>query len=270
MRTEHVLLRTTSIRFPVLLAALLWAPGIALPASAQESRLPELLVLAAASLTDVLDKLSADWTRSSGIAIKLSFAASSALARQIEAGSPADVFVSADQQWMDYLAERRLIDAASRRDLVGNSLVLIAPSDSQVRLTLKRGVDLMAALGSGRLATCDPASVPVGRYARSALESLGVWDRLKDRLVPADNVRGALNFVARGEVPLGVVYATDARAEQSVRIVATFPAGSHAPITYPAAKTAAGRPEALGYIAYLSGKEAIVTWKEYGFQELGK
>jgi molybdate transport system substrate-binding protein len=192
------------------------------------------------------------------------------LARQIEAGGQADVFVSADQEWMDYLAERQLIEAASRRDLVGNSLVLIAPADSQVRLTLKPGVDFSHALGQGRLATGDPATVPVGRYAKAAFESLGVWDQLKDRLVPADNVRGALNFVARGEVPLGVVYATDARAEKGVRVVATFPAGTHAPIAYPAAKTRVGRPESIGYLTYLSGTDARLIWKKYGFQELAK
>jgi molybdate transport system substrate-binding protein len=147
---------------------------------------------------------------------------------------------------------------------------LIAPADSKVRLNLAPGVSFAAALGKGRLATGDPAAVPVGRYAKSAFESLGVWDQLKDRLVPADNVRGALNFVARGEAPLGVVYATDAKAEKAVRIVATFPENTHAPITYPAARTSTGRPESIGYLTYLSGAAAEITWKKYGFQELTK
>lgn len=242
----------------------------ALPATARETKGSELLVFAAASLTNVLEELSVDWTRQSGVPVKLSFAASAALARQIEAGSRADVFISADEEWMTYLAQHRLIDAASRRDLIGNSLVLIAPADSKVRVTLKPGVDLAAALGNGRLATGDPASVPVGRYAKAALESLGVWEPLKDRLVPADNVRGALNFVARGEVPLGVVYATDAGAEKAVRVVATFPAATHPPIVYPAARTSAGRRDSIGYLAYLGGARAAVIWKKYGFQELGK
>jgi molybdate transport system substrate-binding protein len=238
------------------------------PAPARDPQPPALLVFAAASLTNVLEELSAEWTRQSGVPVKLSFAASSVLARQIEAGSPADVFMPADQDWMNYLAQRRLIDAASRRDLVGNSLVLIAPADSKVTITLARGVDLGAALGNGRLATGDPATVPAGRYARAAFESLGVWERLEDRLAPADNVRGALNFVARGEAPLGVVYATDAQAESAVRVVATFPAATHPPITYPAAKTSAGRPDAIGYLAYLSSAPAATIWTKHGFQEL--
>jgi molybdate transport system substrate-binding protein len=241
------------------------APSRAL---AEDVKRPELLVFAAASLTGVLDELSADWTRQSGVAVKLSFAASSTLARQIAAGSRADVFVSADRAWMDYLTERRLIDPASRRELAGNSLVLIAPADSRVELTLTRGVSFSAALGTGRLATGDPSSVPVGRYAKAAFESLGLWDQLEGRLVPADNVRAALNLVARGEVPLGVVYATDAKAEKAVRIVATFPENTHAPINYPAAKTSIGRPEAIGYLTYLGGAEAESIWKKHGFQEL--
>jgi len=263
-------MRFTQSRMAATLAVLITFLCAASRAPAREPEKPELLVFAAASLTNVLEELSADWTRRSGVPVKLSFAASSALARQIEAGGHADVFVSADREWMDYLADRELIDGASRRDVVGNSLVLIAPADSKARVTLTRGVDLTAALGAGRLATGDPATVPVGRYARAALQSLGAWNVLKDRLVPADNVRGALNFVARGEVPLGVVYATDARAEKAVRVVATFPADSHAPIVYPAAKTAVGRPEAIGYLTYLSGTTAVVTWKKYGFQELAK
>jgi molybdate transport system substrate-binding protein len=237
---------------------------------AADAKRPALLVLAAASLGDVLGELSADWTRQSGVPVKLSVAASSVLARQIEAGNEADVFISADREWMDYLAERKLVDVGSRRDLAGNSLVLIAPADSRIALTLRRGVNIAAALGKGRLATADPATVPAGRYARAAFESLGIWDQLKDRLAPADNVRGALTYVARGEVPLGVVYATDAKAEKAVRIVATFPANTHAPIVYPAALTAAGRPRAIGYLTYLSSADAGITWKKYGFQELTK
>jgi molybdate transport system substrate-binding protein len=252
-----------------LLAALI-LPSSAHATEPGEPGKPELLVFAAASLTDVLGDLSAAYTERSGVAVKLSFAASSTLARQIEAGGRADVFISADRQWMDYLAHRRLIDVASRRDLVGNSLVLIAPADSRVRLTLKPGVDLAAALGDGRLATGDPASVPVGRYAQAALQSLGIWDGLKNRLVPADNVRGALDFVARGEVPLGVVYSTDAKAEKAVRVVATFPSNTHAPITYPGAVTTVGQPDSIGYLAYLSRADAATTWKKYGFQELRK
>jgi molybdate transport system substrate-binding protein len=241
-----------------------------MPIPAADPQKPELLVFAAASLTNVLEELSAEWTRQTGVPVKLSFASSSALARQIEAGGRADVFLSADQEWMDYLVQRQLVDTRSRRDLVGNTLVLVAPANSKITITLGPGVSFARALGTGRLATGDPATVPVGRYAKAAFESLGIWDQLKDRLVPADNVRGALNFVARGEVPLGVVYATDAKAEKAVRVVATFPANTHLPITYPAARTANGRSEAIVYLTYLSGSDAGLTWKKYGFQELGK
>jgi len=254
-----------------LVAALALLGSLAVaPAGADEAKPRELLVFAAASLTDVLDELSKDWTRRSGVPVKLSFAASSALARQIEAGGRADAFVSADEEWMDYLADRRLIAAGSRRDLAANSLVLIAPADSTLGLRLRAGMDLGAALGNGRLATGDPDTVPVGRYARAAFQALGVWGQVKDRLVPTDNVRGALNFVAHGEVPLGVVYATDAKAEKAVRIVDTFPAETHAPITYPAAATAGARPETIAYLTYLSGADAAITWRKYGFGEFSR
>jgi molybdate transport system substrate-binding protein len=243
---------------------------LSLLAHAGNAAPPRLLVFAAASLTDVLKELSADWTRRSGMPVELSFAASSVLARQIEAGGSADVFISADQPWMDYLAERRLIEPSSRRDLIGNVLVLVAPADSEVRAVLRRGMNIDALLGGGRLATGDPDSVPVGRYARAAFESLGLWDQVRSRLVPTDNVRGALNFVARGEVPLAVVYATDARVEKAVRIVATFPATTHPPITYPGARTAAARPEASGYLAYLAGPDAATIWNKHGFRELSR
>lgn len=262
-------MRTIPTRFIASIAAAIVALATASPAPAQERTEPGLLVFAAASLTDVLCELSAAWTRRSGIPVKLSFAASSALARQIEAGGRADVFISADRPWMDYLARHGLIDVASRRELAGNSLVLIAPADSPVRLRLERGVDFAAALGTGRLATGDPATVPAGRYAKSAFESLGVWPQLEHRLAVADNVRGALDFVARGEAPLGVVYATDAKAETAVRVVATFPAGTHPPITYPAAVTAVARPASRAYLSYLGGADAMTTWKKYGFPEPG-
>jgi molybdate transport system substrate-binding protein len=258
-------------RLAALLAALLgFSLSAPAPAAAAEAQQPGLLVFAAASLTNVLEEISTNWTRRSGVPVKLSFAASSALARQIEAGGKADIFISADEDWMDYLGQRTLIAPATRREIAGNSLVLIAPADSKARITLRPGVRLDAVLGTGRLATGDPETVPAGRYARSALQSLGVWDQLKDRLVPADNVRGALNFVARGEVPLGVVYATDAKAEKAVRIVATFPEDTHAAITYPAAATSLARPESIAYLTYLSGADAAITWKKYGFQELRK
>jgi molybdate transport system substrate-binding protein len=237
---------------------------------ADEPRQPEILVFAAASLTNVLGDLSTEWQKTSGVAVKLSFAASSVLARQIEAGGKADVFISADQEWMDYLQTRDLIDKATRRNLVGNRLVLIAPADSKIELKIAPGFPLANALAGGRLATGDPDTVPVGRYARSALTTLGVWDAIQDKLVRADNVRGAMMFVARGEVPLGIVYTTDALVDPKVRIVDTFPANTHAPITYPAAAVTGARGEAKTFVEFLGGAAARDTWKKYGFVELGK
>ena len=253
---------------PLLLACVLGASAGS--TQAEEPKKPQLLVFAAASLTNVLGELAGAWEKSSGVTVKLSFAASSVLARQIEAGGNADVFISADQEWMDYLQARNLIAQPSRVNLVGNRLVLIAPADSKIELEIRRGFDLAGALAGGRLSTGDPDTVPVGRYARSALMSLGVWDQVADRLVRADNVRGAMNFVARGEAPLGIVYATDAQIDQKVRVVATFPDNSHSPITYPAAATANAGPDAAGFLAFLRSKEAAPLWKKYGFLELAK
>lgn len=253
------------------LSALVAAPLLlALPARAQEAPKPELLVFAAASLTNVLGELSPAWTQSSGVNVKLSFAASSVLARQVEAGGNADVFISADQEWMDYLSQRGLIEKSTRRDLVGNRLVLIAPADSTVDLRIAPGFDLAGALRGGRLATGDPDTVPAGRYARSALVSLGAWDEMADRLVRADNVRSAMMFVARGEVPLGIVYTTDALVDKKVRIVDTFPENTHAPITYPGATIRGSNTAAASYVAFLAGPEAAAVWKKYGFLELKK
>lgn len=239
------------------------------PAHAGEQK-QELLVFAAASLTDVLGELSKRFERRGGVPVKLSFAASSVLARQIEAGGKADVFISADQEWMDYLQQRDLVDARSRRDLVGNRLVLIAPADSKVELRIAPGFPLTAALRGGRLSTGDPGTVPVGRYARAALVSLGLWDELRDRLVPADNVRSALMFVSRGEAPLGIVYETDARVDSGVRIVDTFPENTHPPITYPGAVTIGPNNYAISYLEFLSKPESQDTWGQFGFRELEK
>jgi molybdate transport system substrate-binding protein len=244
---------------------------LALPAGARETERPHLLVFAAASLTDVLGDLSKRFERQAGgVPVKLSFAASSALARQIEAGGQADVFISADQEWMDYLQQRGLIEAPSRRDLAGNYLVLIAPADSTVDLRIAPGFPLVAALGGGRLATGDPDTVPVGRYARAALASLGLWDEVRDRLVRADNVRSALMFVARGESPLGIVYASDALADSRVHIVDTFPETTHSPVSYPGATTRGARAEAIAYLDFLASPAVSQTWRRFGFRELKK
>jgi molybdate transport system substrate-binding protein len=244
----------------LLIAAVLASATHAAPPPRQE-----LLVYAAASLTDALGELARGWESSSGVQVRLSFAASSLLARQIEAGSRADVFVSADEKWMDYLASRGLVADSTRRDLVGNRLVLIAPAGSLLRLELTPGFPLADALGNGRLSVADPDTVPAGRYARAALASLGVWQHVEDRLARADNVRGALNFVARGETPLGIVYATDAWTARGVRVVGTFPEDSHPPIRYPAAATKSAGAEASAFLAFLGSSEAGAVWRRHGF-----
>jgi molybdate transport system substrate-binding protein len=229
---------------------------------------PELLVFGAASLTEALDEVGSGYTRDTGQTVKFSYAASSALARQIEAGARADVFLSADTEWMDYLQARKRIDPESRRDLLSNRLVLIAPAASDSRLEIAPGFPLAQALGTGRLATGDPDYVPVGRYARAALMSLGVWNDVAERLVRAENVRAALAFVSRGEAPFGIVYATDARVDAGVRVVGTFPESSHPPIVYPVAVTAEARPGASRFLEFLSSPAARDTFRRHGFVSL--
>lgn len=228
---------------------------------------PELTVYAAASMTNAMQDIADRYQRETGVAIKLSPGASSALARQIEAGARADLFVSADQEWMDYLAARQLIDAASRRNIAGNRLVLIAPADSEVALQIAPGFALAAALDGGRLAIADPSAVPAGRYSQAALTHLGVWDSVANRLANADNVRAALAFVARGEAPLGIVYATDAKIETRVRVVGMFPAHLHPPITYPAALPVGARAGARAFLDYLGEAASRATFANHGFTE---
>ncbi|RNF85922.1 molybdate ABC transporter substrate-binding protein [Montanilutibacter psychrotolerans] len=230
-----------------------------------------LTVFAAASLKESLDEAALAYQRETAQPVRVSYAASSALARQIEQGAPADVFLSADLDWMDYLQQRRLIDVASRRNLLGNSLVLVAPHTSALGpITLRAGVDLRPALGADdRLALALTGSVPAGKYARAAFVSFGVWQQLQPRVAEAENVRAALMLVARGEVPLGVVYASDARAEPKVRVLAGFPPGSHAPIVYPAARIAASRhPRAGTFVRWLSGPTAAAIFRRHGFMVL--
>lgn len=257
------------------------APAVATPASTRlatpatlaaeggevtAGRAPEpLLVFAAASLTDALGEVDRAFTTRTHIAVRASFAASSVLAKQIEAGAPADVFFSADLGWMDYLQKRGLLKAGSRRDVLGNALVLVAPADSPVHLRIAPRFDLAGALGGGRLATGDPDSVPVGQYARAALTQLGVWDSVAARLVRAENVRVALEYVARGEAALGIVYRTDAQAEKRVRVVDTFREDTHPPITYPAVVTAGARAQAPQFVDFLSSHEAREIFTRYGF-----
>jgi molybdate transport system substrate-binding protein len=255
-------------RWLLVCACLLAMPGLPVPVFAADTDSGPITVFAAASLTNALQDLGDAFTKETSIAVKFSFAASSALARQIENGAPADVFFSADLEWMDYLQTRNLIQQRSRHDLLGNRLVLIAPVDSKIELKIGPNFPLAAALRKGRLATGDPDSVPVGRYAQSALTTLGVWKDTQDRLVRADSVRSALAFVDRGEAPLGIVYETDARVDKNVRVVGIFPDDSHPPIVYPIALTTAAKPNAAKFVAYVRGPAGDVAFKAYGFTPL--
>ncbi|WP_312163089.1 molybdate ABC transporter substrate-binding protein [Phenylobacterium sp.] len=245
-----------------LIAALVAASLMATAAHAAP-----VTVFAAASLKNALDEVGAEYEKSGGEA-RFSYAASSAIARQIEQGAPADVYVSADTDWMNYLAERNLIVAASRRDLLTNRLALIAPADSKVALKVGKGMPLAKALGPGRLAVAGP-DVPAGKYAKASLTALGVWDGVSDKLAQAENVRAALQFVARGESPLGIVYDTDAKVEPKVRIVGLFPEGTHPKIVYPAAVVASSRnPDAARFLAFMSTPKAAEVFRKYGFTVL--
>ena len=243
-----------------MLAILACGPGLA----AEPAGRP-VTVFAAASLTNVLSQLAEDFTKSTGVPVRFSFAASSTLARQVEAGAGADVYFSADQEWMDYLEQRGRIQKSSRHNVVGNRLALIAPAGSTLELKIAPGFPLAGALGEGRLATGDPDSVPVGRYARQALTRLGAWSEVADRLVRAEDVRHALMFVARGEAPLGIVYETDARLDQRVRIVSLFPADSHQPITYPVALTTGAQVDAERFIEFVRGERGRTVFERFGF-----
>ncbi|WP_375395898.1 molybdate ABC transporter substrate-binding protein [uncultured Sphingomonas sp.] len=241
----------------------------ATPAAAQTQ--PPLTVFAAASLTNALTEIGKAYTAKTGQPVRFSFASSGVIARQIEAGAKADLFFSADTEWMDYVQTRGLIDPSTRRDLLRGRLALIAPAASTVRLTIKPGFALAAALGAkGRLSTGDPDSVPAGRYARAALTSLGVWPTVADRLVRADNVRTALTYVAHGEAPLGIVYETDAAIEPGVRIVGFFPEASHAPIVYPVAITKTAAPGSADFYRFATGPAARAIYAKYKFQPIGR
>lgn len=250
-------------RLLMTLAALIWCVPSA--GASDEGAEDGLLVFAAASLTDVLGEIGKVYESTTGKRVKFSFAASSALARQIEAGARADVFVSADREWMDYLADRKLIAAASRRNVAGNRLVLIAPADSTARIEVIDGLDLRSTLGERRLAIADPDIVPAGRYAKAALEALHGWSGVSDRLARAENVRVALAYVATGEAPLGIVYETDARVEPRVRIVGTFPAESHPEIRYPAALTSVAGGDARGFLDFLGNFQPRAAFTRHGF-----
>ncbi len=250
-------------------AALLAAMVPLVPAAAQDK---SVTVFAAASMKNALDDANAAFAKATGIKVVASYAASSALARQIESGAPADVFVSADLKWMDYLTEKKLVSAGSRVNLLGNKLVLIAPRDSKLdKITIAKPFDLARLAGDGRIAVADVKAVPAGLYAKAALEALGGWKAAEPKLAMAENVRATLAFVARGETPVGLVYETDARVEPKVKIVGMFPDGSHPPVIYPVAAVAASNnAEAARYLAFLRSAAAKTIFETYGFSFLIK
>lgn len=246
--------------------------GLAAPPRPGWAQGTESTVFAAASLTDVFKALGEQWTARGNPVPRFSFAASSTLARQIEQGAPADVFASADEQWMDYLQQRQLIVDATRTSPIGNALVLVAPANAAMPVTLAKDTDLAGMLGAdGRLATGDPAHVPVGIYAQQALTWMGQWDTLNPRLARADSVRSALLLVERGEAPYGIVYGTDAAIAPNVRVVGIFPAESHPPVTYPFALTrrAVDNVAAKALLAFLTGPDSQETYRRFGFSLRG-
>ncbi|MEA2951748.1 MAG: molybdate transport system substrate-binding protein [Alphaproteobacteria bacterium] len=250
----------------ICLAAML----AAVPASAQPAP-SSITVFAAASLKNALDDLNAAFTQRSGINVVASYAASSALIKQIEQGAPADVFISADVDWMNYAAQKKLINDKTRFDLLGNRLVLIVPKDSPLdKLAIGPGFDIAKLAGDGKIAMGDVRAVPAGMYAKAALEKLGAWTAAEPKIAMTENVRVALTLVARGEAPLGIVYETDAKAEPEVKIIGQFPANAHPPIIYPAAATKEAKPEAAKYLAFLRSATALVIFERYGFTYLVK
>ena len=247
----------------VMVSASAWSPAIA------EDK--TLTVFAAASMKNALDEIDTAFTAGTGVKLSASYAASSTLAKQIEQGAPADIFVSADTDWMDYAVGKRDINESTRVNLLGNSIVLIAPKDSRIdNVAIAPGFDLASLAGDGRIATGDVRSVPVGKYAKAALEKLGAWEAAEPKFAMAESVRAALTLVARSEAALGIVYSTDARVESGVKIVATFPADTHPPIIYPVAATATAKPEARQYLDYLHSSAAKAVLEKYGFIYLVK
>jgi molybdate transport system substrate-binding protein len=246
----------------LVLSAVLWAPS----ARAQGR---DLLVFGAASLKNALDDADALYQHDSGHKVVVSYGASSTLAKQIENGAPADIFISADLDWMDYVAQRKLIKADTRSNLLGNKLVLVAPADSQINLSIGPNFPLAQALGNDRLAMADPGSVPAGKYGKAALEALGVWSQVESRVAPAQDVRATLLLVSRGEAPLGIVYQTDAAADKGVKVVAAFPESTHPPIIYPIAVIASSaNPDAVAYVSFLKSPAAKPAFQKQGFDLL--
>ncbi|WP_342109015.1 molybdate ABC transporter substrate-binding protein [Methylobacterium sp. SI9] len=265
-------MRLTRRSLAMLALGVLALSPASLPAQADEP----VVVFAAASLKNALDDATAAWAKQTGKTVRISYAGSNALAKQIEAGAPADLFISADQAWMDHVERAGLLKPGTRSDLLRNALVLIAPgpkrsaSDPQVALAPDLGTTLSKLLSGGKLAMATIDAVPAGKYGKAALTKLGAWDAVKGQVAQADNVRAALLLVARGEAPLGIVYATDAAADPSVQVLATFPADSHPPIVYPAAVIKdSANPDATVLLGYLRGPAARGAFERQGFSVVG-
>jgi len=255
-----------TVRQAVVATSIALVSAAAPPATLAQER--TITIFAAASLKNALDDINAAFTKKTGIKVVTSYAASSQLMKQIEQGAPADVFASADLDWMDYGLQKKLVQDHTRVNLLGNKLVLIAPKDSKTTLDLKPGSDLAKTLGGGRLAVANVDSVPAGKYGKAALQKLGLWDSVSGSLAQAESVRAALLLVSRGESPLGVVYATDAASDPNVRTVADFPADSHPRIVYPVALTLKAGPAAAGFLDYLKSAKAAPFFKAQGFRVL--
>ncbi|HWG81249.1 MAG TPA: molybdate ABC transporter substrate-binding protein [Stellaceae bacterium] len=247
-------------------AAVLAVVAAGAPARAQAG---DVLVFAAASLKNAMDDAVSAFEKTGGDKVRVSYGASSALAKQIEAAAPADMFVSADLAWMDYLQQRSLIQPQTRKSFLGNRLVMVEPATSDLEIDIAPNFPLAKLLGGGRLAMADPDAVPAGKYGKAALETLGVWRSVEGKLARAENVRAALFFVARGEAPLGIVYQTDAAAENGVRIAGVFPESTHKPIVYPIALTSSSKnPAAAKFLAFLESPAAKPLFERQGFTVL--
>ncbi|WP_455270054.1 molybdate ABC transporter substrate-binding protein [Rhizobium herbae] len=260
MRTE----RRTLLKFLGTAAIALWIGGASLtqPALAAE----KVTVFAAASLKNALDAVNAEWQKEAGKDTTVSYAASSALAKQIESGAPADVFISADLAWMDYVAEKKLIKDGTRANLLGNRIVLVTGKPDAAPVGIKQGLDLKALLGDEKLAMGAVDSVPAGKYGKAALEKLGIWSSVERNVAGVENVRAALILVSKGEAPYGIVYQTDAAADKGVKIAGTFPEDSHPPIVYPIAITADSKnPDAAAYVDFVKSAKAAALFEAQGF-----
>jgi molybdate transport system substrate-binding protein len=250
----------------LMLGATLTSGAPIAPAAAQGR---DVLVFAAASLKNALDEIASQWQRQTGKKVAVSYAASNSLIKQIELGAPADIFISADIDWMDYGQQKNLVKPETRSNLLGNRIVLVGPKDSPVSMRIQPGFDLAAALKGGRLSMANVDAVPAGKYGKAALEKLGAWDGVKDRIAQAESVRAALLLVARGEAPLGIVYETDAASEPAVKVIGTFPEDTHPPIIYPIALTKGSTSQdAVDFMTYVRSPAARPAFERQGFTVL--